>query len=67
MGFMGKICYFKGLYKVKVLARSEGYWIVEAIEDLQDFISYGKVTIKSGEKSIVLPTDLHTKKTGNKS
>jgi len=60
---MSKFCYYKGLYKVKVLTKSEGYWIIEALEDLQDYMDYKKVTVKLGEKSIVLPTDLHKKKT----
>lgn len=59
---MSKLCYYKGVYKVKVLAKSEGYWIVEALEDLQDYVNYKKVTIKAGEKSVVLPTDLYGKK-----
>ncbi len=59
---MSKLCYYKGVYKVKVLTKSEGYWIIEALEDLQDYINYKKVTIKAGEKSIVLPSDLTGKK-----
>jgi len=54
--------YYKGLYKVKVLTESEGYWIVEAQEDFDDSIDGEKVTVKAGERRIVPPTDLHKKK-----
>ena len=46
---MTDFLYYKGLYKVKVVTQSEGYWIVEALEDFNDII--------------VLPTELHNKKT----
>lgn len=54
--------YYKGLYKVKVLTESEGYWIVEAQEDFDDSVDGEKVTVKAGERRIVPPTDLHKKK-----
>lgn len=54
--------YYKGLYKVKVLTESEGYWIVEALEDFDDSVDGEKVTVRAGERRIVLPTDLHKKK-----
>jgi len=60
---MSKLCYYKGLYKVKVLTKSEGYGIIEALEEFQDHVNYKKITIKAGEKSIVLPADLVGKKT----
>jgi hypothetical protein len=50
--------YYKGLYKVKVLTESEGYWIVEAQEDFKDCIEGEKVPVKAGERRIVQPTDL---------
>ncbi len=59
---MSNFCYYKGLCKVKVLTKSEGYWIIEALEDFQDYVDYKKVTVKTGERSIVLPTDLFRKK-----
>jgi hypothetical protein len=58
-----EICFYKGLYKVKVVTESEGYWIVEALEDFDDFVDGEKVTVKAGERRIVAPTDLHKKKT----
>ena len=54
--------YYKGLYRVKVVTESEGYWIVEAQEDFDDSVDGEKVTVKAGERRIVPPTDLHKKK-----
>jgi len=45
-------CYYRGLYKVKVLTKSEGYWIIEALENLQDYVDHKKVTVKAGEKRL---------------
>jgi hypothetical protein len=50
--------YYKGLYKVKVVTESEGYWIVEAQEDFKDCIEGESVTVKAGERRIVPPNDL---------
>ena len=50
--------YYKGLYKVKVVTQSNGYWIVEAQEDFKDCIEGEKVPVKAGERRIVQPTDL---------
>ena len=50
--------YYKGLYKVKVVTESEGYWIVEALEDFKDCIEGEKVPVKAGERRIVPPNDV---------
>ena len=50
--------YYKGLYKVNVVTESEGYWIVEALEDFKDCIKGKEVLVKAGEKRIVQPCDL---------
>ena len=63
MVFMSDFFYYKGLYKVKAITKSEGYWIVEAMEDFDDFVDAGKVSVKSGERRIVMSTELHSKKT----
>ena len=55
--------FYKGLYKVKVLTESEGYWIVESLEDFEDYLDGEKVTVKAGQQRIVQPNDLHKKKT----
>ena len=60
---MSDFMYYKGLYKVKVVTKSEGYWIVEALEDFDDNVDGEKVAVKAGERRIVTPTDLHNKKT----
>lgn len=61
--FMSEFYYYKGLYKVKVVTQSEGYWIVEALEDFEDCEDGERVTIKVGERRIVASTDLHKNKT----
>jgi hypothetical protein len=55
--------YYKGLYKVKVVTESEGYWIVEALEDFKDCIEGEKVPVKTGERRIVQPIDIIRKET----
>ena len=62
MVFMSDFLYYKGLYRVKAITKSEGYWIVEALEDFDDFVDGGRVTVKVGERRIVTPTELHDKK-----
>jgi hypothetical protein len=59
---MSDFYFYKGLYKVKVLTESEGYWIVEAQEDFEDYLDGEKVAVKAGEQRIVPPSELHKKK-----
>jgi hypothetical protein len=54
--------YYKGLYEVKLLTKSEGYWIVEAREDFDDYLNGTRVTVKAGEQRIVQPSELHKHK-----
>jgi hypothetical protein len=54
--------FYRGLYKVKLLTKSEGYWIVEAQEDFEDQMNGRRVQVKAGEQRIVQPTELHKKK-----
>jgi hypothetical protein len=54
--------FYRGLYKVKLLTKSEGYWIVEAQEDFEDQRNGRRVQVKTGEQRIVQPTELHRKK-----
>jgi transposase len=54
--------YYKGLYKVKVLTISEGYYIVESLEDFEDYQDDKRVAVKVGEQRIVQPSELHEKK-----
>jgi hypothetical protein len=54
--------FYRGLYEVKLLTKSEGYWIVEAKEDFEDQQNGRRVPVKSGEQRIVQPSELHKKK-----
>jgi hypothetical protein len=60
--FLDNSLYYKGLYKVKVVTQSEGYWIVEALENFEDSVDGEKVLVKKGERRIVQPSELHKKK-----
>jgi hypothetical protein len=62
VAFMSELYFYKGLHKVKVITKSEGYWIVEALEDFEDYSDGCKVTVKTGAQRIVPPKTLHTKK-----
>ena len=56
------VLFYKGLYKVKVLTESEGYWIIEALEEFEDQIDGNKVTVKIGEQRIVPSHTVHKRK-----
>jgi len=55
---MDPLYYYKGKYKVKVVTESDGYWIVEALEDFKDCLEGEKVPVKAGERRIVQPNEL---------
>jgi hypothetical protein len=55
--------FYKGLYQVKIVTQSEGYWIVEALEDFEDIVDGEKAKVKAGERRIVAPSELYQKKT----
>jgi hypothetical protein len=54
--------FYKGKYKVKILTRSRGYWIVEALEEFQDVVSGEKSMVKVGAQRIVAPNLLFKKR-----
>jgi hypothetical protein len=54
---MSEVWYYKGVHKVKVVTKSEGYYIVEALEEFEDESDCGKITVKVGEQRIA-PSDL---------
>ena len=56
------VLFYKGLYKVKVLTESEGYWIIEALEEFEDQINGEKVIVKIGEQRIVPFHTIHKRK-----
>jgi hypothetical protein len=58
----GEIRYYQGLHKVRIVTESEGYWIVEALEEFEDTLDGEKVTVKVGEKRIVPPRTVHKHK-----
>ena len=60
---MSEFQYYKGLYKVKVVTQSEGYWIVEAQEDFEDCTEGEATNVKKGEQRIVPPDALFKQKT----
>ena len=60
---MSEFSYYKGLYKVKVLTKSEGYWIVEALEDFEDCSEGKGIRVKKGEQRIVPLDTLFKQKT----
>ncbi len=45
--------FYKGKHKVKVMTKTTGYWIIEAVEDFEDVLEGRKVTVKIGERRIV--------------
>ncbi|MCW3999467.1 MAG: hypothetical protein NWE93_04445 [Candidatus Bathyarchaeota archaeon] len=59
---MSELYFYRGLYKVKVLTKSEGYWIVEAQEPFEDYLNDKRVAVEVGEQRIVPPSELHRKK-----
>ena len=59
---MGNVWFYKGVHKVKVVTESEGYWIVEALEEFEDTVGCEKVTVKVGEQRIVPVDTVHKRK-----
>jgi hypothetical protein len=59
---MSEVWYYKGVHKVKVLTESEGYWIVEALEEFEDDVDGEKVKVKVGEQRIVPSNKVHKRK-----
>jgi hypothetical protein len=51
----GEIRYYKGLHRVRVATQSQGYLIVEALEDFEDCVNGQTTKVKAGEQRIVPP------------
>lgn len=51
----GEIRYYKGKHRVKVLTRSRGNWIIEALEPFEDTVNGEEVRVKTEERRIVPP------------
>lgn len=54
--------FYKGKHKVRILTRSRGNWIVEALEPFEDTVNDQKVRVKTGERRIVAPNLLFKRK-----
>jgi hypothetical protein len=50
-----EIRYYKRKHRVKVLTKSQGNWIVEALEPFEDTLNGQQVEVKTGERRIVAP------------
>ena len=57
-----EIRFYKGKYEVKVLTKSRGNWIVEALETFEDTVNDENVKVKKGERRIVPPNLLFERK-----
>jgi Leu/Phe-tRNA-protein transferase len=62
MNCMSEVWYYKGLHKVNVVTESEGYWIIEALEEFEDDVQGKRVKVKVGEQRIVPVDTLHKRK-----
>ena len=59
---MSEIRYYKGKYKVKVMTKSRGNWIVEALEEFEDVLEGETVKVTLGTTRIVAPNLLLKRK-----
>ena len=59
----GEFRYYRGRHRVRVVTQSEGYWIVEAMEDFEDLVDNEQIIVKMGEQRIVPPNLLFKEKT----
>ena len=62
MNRMTEVWYYKGIHKVNVVTKSEGYWIIEALEAFEDDVQGKRVKVKVGEQRIVPVDTLHKRK-----
>jgi hypothetical protein len=56
-----EIRYYKGKHKVKILTKTQGNWIVEALEPFEDIVNGQEVRVKMKERRIVPPNLLYKK------
>jgi len=62
MNRMSEVWYYKGVHKVNVVTKSEGYWIIEALEEFEDDVNGERVTVKVEEQRIVPVDTVHKRK-----
>ncbi len=55
------IRFYKGKHRVKVVTRSRGNWIVEALEPFEDIVNGEKLKVETKERRIVAPNLLFRK------
>jgi len=51
--------YYKGKHKVRILTRTQGNWIVEALEPFEDVVNDQRMQVKIKERRIVRPNLLY--------
>jgi len=49
-----EIRYYKGKHRVKVLTKSRGNWIVEALEPFEDIVHGQRISVKVNDRRIVV-------------
>ncbi len=54
--------FYKGKHKVRILTKSKGNWIVEALKPFEDIVNNARVRVKTGERRIVSPNLLFKRK-----
>jgi Leu/Phe-tRNA-protein transferase len=54
-----EVRYYKGKHKVKILTRTPGNWIVEALEPFEDMVNDQRIQVKTKERRIVRPNLLY--------
>jgi hypothetical protein len=57
-----EVRYYKGKHEVKVLTKSAGYWVVEAMKEFEDEVGGEKVTVRIGERRTVPSNTLRRRK-----
>jgi hypothetical protein len=57
-----EIRYYKGKFKVKILTKTRGNWIVEALEPFEDKVYGEQIKVKTEERRIVAPNLLFKRK-----
>jgi len=60
---MDKIRYYKGLYRVKIVTESIGYYTIEAQEVFEDIFDGKKIKVMKGDQRIVTPDTLYKEMT----
>jgi hypothetical protein len=54
-----EIRYYKGKHRVRVLTKTQGNWIVEALEPFVDIVNGQRIGVKTKERRIIRPNLLY--------